>query len=144
MDFSDHSILKTRAKCLYFYLVPTGMITILRQQCPRIRFEDIDPPISDVKVELTGFIEDQFEEAHVDFANNFIGGGVLSSGTVQEEIRFIIAPETLISCLLCEQMSKHEAILILGSQQYSNYTGYSQTFQFKSSKKQPEFKRYGC
>ncbi|KAI6192063.1 Poly(ADP-ribose) glycohydrolase-like [Aphelenchoides bicaudatus] len=83
-----------------------------------------------LKTEETGFIEAQAGEAHVDFANNFIGGGVLRHGTVQEEIRFIIAPETLVSCLLCEQMNKSEAIFILGTQQYSNYTGYRNYFKY--------------
>lgn len=107
------------------------MITILRQTCPFIRFEDINPPLINVRVESTGFIEQQIGEAHVDFANNFIGGGVLGHGTVQEEIRFIIAPETLISCLVCERMNKNEAILILGTQQYSNYRGYRNSFRYE-------------
>ena len=32
----------------------------------------------------------------VDFANKFIGGGVLGHGAVQEEIRFLICPELLV------------------------------------------------
>lgn len=59
------------------------MITILRQTCPFLRFEEINPALIDVKVETDGFIEAQTNEAHVDFANNFIGGGVLTHGTVQ-------------------------------------------------------------
>jgi poly(ADP-ribose) glycohydrolase len=88
----------------------------------------------DVKVELEGFIEEQLNEAHVDFANSRIGGGVLTHGAVQEEIRFITAPETLIACLLCEKMHDSECILILGTQQYSNYKGYRNSFKFVSKR----------
>ena len=65
------------------FLVPNGMITILRQNCPIIRFEEIDPPFSKVNVEVSGLIEAQKGEAHIDFANSFIGGGVLTHGAVQ-------------------------------------------------------------
>jgi poly(ADP-ribose) glycohydrolase len=84
-----------------------------------------------VTAEADGSIEKQENEAHVDFANCFIGGGVLTSGLVQEEIRFMIAPETLISCLLCEKMTSKEAIILLGTQQYSNYKGYRNSFMYK-------------
>ena len=37
----------------------------------------------------------------LDFANKYVGGGVLGNGCVQEEIRFLICPELIVSCLLC-------------------------------------------
>lgn len=110
--------------------MPSGMITILRQTCPFIRFETINPVLCKVNVEVEGAIEKQVDESHVDFANCLIGGGVLRNGTVQEEIRFIIAPETLISSLLCEKMEK-DAILLLGTQQFSNYSGYRNSFVYE-------------
>ena len=33
----------------------------------------------------------------VDFANAYVGGGVLAHGCVQEEIRFLICPELIVS-----------------------------------------------
>ena len=48
----------------------------------------------------------------VDFANKKIGGGVLGGGRVQEEIRFCICPELLISQLIMEHMDPNEAIII--------------------------------
>ena len=48
----------------------------------------------------------------VDFANKKIGGGVLGGGRVQEEIRFCICPELLISKLIMDHMDPNEAIII--------------------------------
>lgn len=44
----------------------------------------------------------------------FIGGGVLGHGSVQEEIRFLICPELLLSQLFSQQMLPKEAIVITG------------------------------
>jgi poly(ADP-ribose) glycohydrolase len=67
---------------------------------------------------------------HADFANACIGGGVLSGGFYQEEIRFLIAPECLLSVLICERMSDTESILIRGAEQFSTYSGFASTFRF--------------
>jgi len=66
----------------------------------------------------------------VDFANKFIGGGVLGSGLVQEEIRFYICPEMITSMLFCERMDDNECIFITGSEQYSDYDGYSSSYMY--------------
>ena len=44
----------------------------------------------------------------------FIGGGVLNTGCVQEEIRFVICPELIVTCLFCEVMESNEALIIAG------------------------------
>lgn len=46
--------------------------------------------------------------------SRFIGGGVLGHGSVQEEIRFLICPELLVSQLFSEKMLHTEAIIITG------------------------------
>ena len=48
----------------------------------------------------------------VDFANKKVGGGVLRGGCVQEEIKFVIFPELLISKLIMDHMDDNEAIII--------------------------------
>lgn len=48
------------------------------------------------------------------FSPRFIGGGVLNYGSVQEEIRFLICPELLLSQLFSQQMLSTEAIVITG------------------------------
>eukprot|EP01127_Copromyxa_protea_P009445 TRINITY_DN2234_c0_g1_i3.p1 TRINITY_DN2234_c0_g1~~TRINITY_DN2234_c0_g1_i3.p1 ORF type:complete len:302 (+),score=44.16 TRINITY_DN2234_c0_g1_i3:90-995(+) len=66
----------------------------------------------------------------VDFANKLIGGGVLGHGCVQEEIRFAINPECVVSRLFCQELKSNESIIIKGAERYSNYSGYSKTFQW--------------
>lgn len=69
----------------------------------------------------------------VDFANKFLGGGVLGQGCVQEEIRFVICPELMITKLFTEALTPHEALLIVGCERFSNYSGYASTFQWASN-----------
>eukprot|EP00754_Rhynchopus_humris_P000002 Rhum_TRINITY_DN10001_c0_g2::Rhum_TRINITY_DN10001_c0_g2_i1::g.36368::m.36368/K07759/PARG; poly(ADP-ribose) glycohydrolase len=64
----------------------------------------------------------------VDFANKKIGGGVLGRGCVQEEIRFLVSPQLIVTRLVCEEMGPLEAIKMFGARQYSAYTGYGETF----------------
>jgi len=49
----------------------------------------------------------------------FVGGGVLGQGLVQEEIRFTICPELIISRLFTEVLGDREVLLMKGAQQYS-------------------------
>jgi hypothetical protein len=69
----------------------------------------------------------------IDFANEYIGGGSLEFGNVQEEIKFMINPECLVSMLLCEKMARNEAIYILGSEKFSMHTGYGGSLKFVSN-----------
>ena len=68
------------------------------------------------------------------FVCNFKGGGVLDNGLVQEEIRFSVSPELIISGLFCPKIEEHEAILIVGSKKFSSYEGYGDTFKFSGNK----------
>ena len=47
-------------------------------------------------------------------ANCVIGGGVLGSGCVQEEIRFLLSPELIASLLFTERLGDLESVLITG------------------------------
>jgi len=85
--------------------------------------------IPEVICRNTGNIEDSPEAVvEVDFANKYPGGGVLGKGAVQEEIRFMLSPELLISCVVCEALDDHEAIEIRGATRVSRHTGYGSTF----------------
>ena len=66
----------------------------------------------------------------VDFANRYIGGGVLGAGRVQEEIRFCTCPELLVSMLFMERMEDNEAIIIKGFEQFSEYSGYASKLNY--------------
>lgn len=59
----------------------------------------------------------------MDFANEMIGGGVLSSGCVQEEILFLICPELLLSRLFTERLHSNETEIITGVERFCKYTG---------------------
>ncbi|KAL2487629.1 Poly(ADP-ribose) glycohydrolase 1 [Forsythia ovata] len=84
-----------------------------------------------LEVHSSGFIEDQSAEAlEVDFANEYIGGGALRRGCVQEEIRFMINPELIVGMLFLPAMADNEAIEIIGTQRFSNHTGYASSFRF--------------
>lgn len=84
-----------------------------------------------VEVHPDGLIEDSSSHAvEVDFANRFIGGGVLSRGRVQEEIRFTVCPELMVSMLFMECMDNNEAILIQGYEQFSAVQGYAAGLKF--------------
>lgn len=62
-----------------------------------------------------------------------IGGGVLGQGCVQEEIRFMICPELLISRLFTEILKPNEALIVVGVEQYSTYTGYASSFEWSGN-----------
>ena len=88
-------------------------------------------PLSTFQTVSDGSIKDSGHEVlHVDFANRWIGGGVLRKGAVQEEIMFSICPELLTTILICGVMEKDEAIIITGADEYSLHKGYGRTLRF--------------
>ncbi|VDL89193.1 unnamed protein product [Schistocephalus solidus] len=113
---------------------PSGTVTFTR----RCLHSPPDFSVSEVLVGSIPFgvsssclIEDtQGTALHVDFANRLLGGGVLHSGCVQEEILLCITPELLVGRLFLEALLPHEAILIFGAERFSTYTGYSRTFKW--------------
>ncbi|KAF9959782.1 hypothetical protein BGZ72_008813 [Mortierella alpina] len=88
-----------------------------------------------VRVERDSPLEDDspLGALQLDFANKVIGGGVLDRGSVQEEIRFVICPELIISRLFTQRLQGNEAVLIKGAERYSNYNGYARTFEWHSN-----------
>lgn len=60
-----------------------------------------------------------------------MGGGVLGLGCVQEEIRFVICPELMVTMLVTEELDDTEALIVSGIERYSKYEGYSNTFKWK-------------
>ena len=67
----------------------------------------------------------------VDFANKVIGGGILGSGAVQEEIRMAIAPEMIAARLFTVPLKDDEVLFITGAKIFSRTSGYSDTLQFE-------------
>ncbi|TKS89751.1 Poly(ADP-ribose) glycohydrolase [Collichthys lucidus] len=101
---------------------------------PDINFFSSQTPLTKLHITCEGTIEDDgYGMLQVDFANQYVGGGVTSAGLVQEEIRFLINPELIVSRLFTEALDHNECLIITGTQQYSKYTGYAQTYQWSGS-----------
>ncbi|XP_052739687.1 poly(ADP-ribose) glycohydrolase [Bicyclus anynana] len=135
---------KLKCICHYFSRIckeqPTGVVTFSRrhisaEDCPD--WSNCSLPISTVPlfVDAETLIEDAEGCIQVDFANKFIGGGVLRRGAVQEEIRFVSNPELIASLLFTEVMEPTETVCIIGSERFSTHTGYSMSFKWSGSYK---------
>eukprot|EP01041_Mallomonas_annulata_P012944 gene12944-27313_t len=98
-----------------------------------LSWQNSNSKLSHFEIKNGSTIETAAGHLQADFANKYIGGGVLRDGCVQEEIRFVISPECLISILLFDKMKDNEAILVHGPEMYSSYSGYARTFRCDSS-----------
>ena len=82
-------------------------------------------------VNKTSLIDDtSCEYVKVDFANMYLGGGILNTGCLQEEIMFTTCPELICGMLFMEAMAPNEAIIISGYKMYSKHKGYSRQFRY--------------
>jgi len=138
-DWSKQQIAKFKCILNYFERVtnkePLNNVTFYRRQLNILKRPDwMNSPVtfSNQKLEIfeEGFIEDAHDAAQVDFANMFLGGGVLERGCVQEEIRFSISTECLAGMLFCARMKEDECVIIKGAERYSNLKGYARTLEY--------------
>ena len=58
----------------------------------------------DIEIRDKGLIGDDINTLNVDFANQFLGGGAISRGSVQEEIMFLQMPECIFGMFVCSRM----------------------------------------
>ncbi|KAG6462644.1 poly(ADP-ribose) glycohydrolase isoform X2 [Manduca sexta] len=129
-----------KLKCLCHYFkrvctkVPVGVVTVWRRSAgdavPAWDTQDASLAALPLHVDSETTIENAHGLIQVDFANRYLGGGVLTYGCVQEEIRFVICPELIVTMLFTEMMKPDEAVLILGCERYSEYSGYSNSFSW--------------
>ncbi|KER22836.1 poly glycohydrolase [Opisthorchis viverrini] len=132
---------REKIRCLLHYFhrvtqtVPTGTVTYTRRCLGNLvpDWSKSTRTFDQLRIHINS--ESTIEEAgvntlQVDFANKFLGGGVLSSGCVQEEIMFVLRPELLASCLFVECLGDDEAVLIEGAETYSRSSGYADTFKW--------------
>eukprot|EP00053_Salpingoeca_punica_P015769 m.145920 g.145920 ORF g.145920 m.145920 type:complete len:690 (-) comp16795_c0_seq3:1113-3182(-) len=132
-------VLAAKLRCLFHYFarvterMPCGSLTFQRQAIMEpVEWKTSKSAVPKVKVFADGTIEDHgIGMLQVDFANKRIGGGVLGFGAVQEEIRFMICPELIVSRLFVETIEDHESVIITGAEQFSKYSGYSSTFAWE-------------
>ncbi|XP_069686554.1 poly(ADP-ribose) glycohydrolase isoform X2 [Periplaneta americana] len=129
-----------KLKCLLHYFrrvctkAPDGVVTFTRRYLNHNNLPHWDRSqklLTKLHITSQGTIEDDGGGLlQVDFANKLVGGGVLGGGGVQEEIRFVICPELIISRLFTEALDVTEALVIVGCERFSNYTGYSSTLHW--------------
>lgn len=95
---------------------PTGLVTFTRQSLEDFpEWERCEKPLTRLHVTYEGTIEGNGQGMlQVDFANRFVGGGVTGAGLVQEEIRFLINPELIVSRLFTEVLDHNECLIITG------------------------------
>lgn len=132
-DAKPQEVAKLRCFLNYFARIqseePQGMLYIRRVALREDR-KLPDARLTPLTVDDRAPIEDAQGCLQADFANKYIGGGVLFGGCVQEEIRFAINPECCVSMALCEVMLPHESIRITGAERFSNYEGYGRSLKF--------------
>lgn len=137
----DRKIEKLKCIVNYFRRItkeePTGMLTFHRR-CLTEPYEwsSAKNKLHNLFVSESGFIEREGQGMlQVDFANKFIGGGVLGGGCVQEEIRFMMCPELIVSRLFTEALGSREVLVITGAEQFNATSGYAGKFAWESDLK---------
>lgn len=108
-------------------VLPQPMINLVADDA---KLSSSTVPLSAAVYREEGCIEDAAHSLQVDFANRYIGGGVLYTGCVQEEIRFCLSPECLVSMALAERLEEAESLILLGPKMYSHYAGYGTSLVF--------------
>ncbi|XP_059215112.1 poly(ADP-ribose) glycohydrolase [Centropristis striata] len=138
---STRKIEKLRTLLCYFRRVtqtkPKGLITFTRQVLNNPpNWESSQTQLKRLHITCEGTIEDDgYGMLQVDFANRMVGGGVTGHGLVQEEIRFVINPELIVSRLFTEALEYNECLIVTGTEQYSKYSGYAESYKWKASHK---------
>uniref|UniRef100_A0A3P9HNM7 poly(ADP-ribose) glycohydrolase n=1 Tax=Oryzias latipes TaxID=8090 RepID=A0A3P9HNM7_ORYLA len=138
---SLRKIEKLKTLLCYFRRVtetkPTGLVTFTRQTVNNPpHWESSQALLTRLHVTCEGIIEENgYGMLQVDFANRMVGGGVTGNGLVQEEIRFLINPELIVSRLFTEALEPNECLIITGTEQYSRYSGYAESYRWVESYK---------
>jgi len=113
--------------------IPDELVTFERQGYKKgpspWTWENNDKPLCAVSL-VTGNIDESPADLHVEFANAFVGGGVMTGDAAMEEMMFLVKPELMVAMALENRMVDEEAICIAGAQTYSKTTGYGQSFSF--------------
>lgn len=113
--------------------IPDGLLTFERMgfkkgQAPW-QWEQNEKPLCHVQCRV-GAIEDSVADVHVEYANAFVGGGVMTGDAAMEEVLFLVKPELMVAMALENRMVDEEVICISGALQYSLTTGYGTSLEF--------------
>eukprot|EP00731_Ephydatia_muelleri_P030394 Em0021g917a len=114
-----------------------GIVTLRRQV---IAYEDVpslpawtlcEQPLCPVLVDRTHDIVDApFDTLQVDFSSSNMGGGLLESGCLQEEVRLCVSPELLVSVMVMDHMEANEAVIITGTERFSECHGSGESLEY--------------
>ena len=136
-----------KLNCIYHYFERLNnelldlQITYIRVNSPMKSLDNwlfSSKSLKNVDLKDKNFIETYIQNTiQLDFANKYLGGGVLNTGCVQEEIRFCINPELLPSMMLFDCLNDNEAAILIGTEQYSTYKGYAGTFKYDKDFQDP-------
>ncbi|KAF7248936.1 hypothetical protein EG68_09530 [Paragonimus skrjabini miyazakii] len=148
---------REKVRCLLHYFhritqtIPAGVVTYTRRhlgaQAPNWAESVCSFDQLRIHISSTGTIEEAGSDTlQVDFANRYLGGGVLNSGCVQEEIMFVLRPELLAACLFMERLDDDETVIVEGVEQYSISRGYADNFRWAGDYRESQSgnQRYVC
>ncbi|OMJ68266.1 hypothetical protein SteCoe_34332 [Stentor coeruleus] len=97
----------------------------------KLDWSTIDLPLTEVYSIADKYgTEDYRDKIMIDFANKYIGGGVLGSGTVQEEIMFHKHVQPIASVIFTEKLEDEETLFFKGTQRFNKTDGYKSSFKF--------------
>lgn len=119
-----------------FFSVPTGCITFERRfikpyQLPKWSESTVNLAGSSLHINSQESPEDhRMGLLQLDFANNFVGNGILGCDCGQEEMSFAIYPELMVARLFTESLTSGETLKIMGCERYSDCKGYGKTFRW--------------
>lgn len=118
----------------FCYVVPDGFVTFHRKiLTEQIDWKNSTKPICKVTTFPSGTIEDSPTNFYADFASDFLGGNVFKRGGTQEETLFSIKPELLISMILVPRINDNEALVVVGAEQFSSYSGFGIAMNFQGN-----------
>jgi poly(ADP-ribose) glycohydrolase len=125
---------KLRCMLAYFDRIfdapPAGTFEVERVVVDAHAWESDPSPLAPFTIEPAGAIEDAEGCIQIDFANRYLGGGVITGGCVQEEIRFAVSPELLAAMTISPRMIEREAIVMRGAERFATTRGYAFDLRF--------------
>lgn len=89
-------------------------------------------PITDISIG-EGLIDAAPTKMHMAFAHEFIGGNLFQRSLSQEEIVLLVRPESLMATIFCARMNDNEAIVVMGAERMSHYSGYGAGVKFQGN-----------
>ncbi|KAL1511674.1 hypothetical protein AB1Y20_004964 [Prymnesium parvum] len=113
--------------------VPAGVLTFVRRGYrpgrPPWAWEASGAPLCAVRLS-DGPIEESAADVHVDFANAYVGGGVMTGDFAREELLFLMKPELMVAMALEGRMADTEMVCVRGAVQTCLTRGYGSSFEF--------------